>query len=172
METDKVKIYRAKYYKEEYRSKKGYLRFVYHNHKRREMARSGTNIPYTAEDLFEWATSQKEFHRLFARWEALNFKLWENPSFDRIDDYKGYSLGNLQFTTGAQNRARFWNDMKNGINTKQCKAVIATCVATGKKLTFYSIKQAARFVGSCSGNICKCIASPNKTAKGYSWRTA
>lgn len=44
-----------------------------------------------------------DFIKLFRKWQESDFKRAEAPSIDRIDNEKGYTIGNLQWLTQSQN---------------------------------------------------------------------
>ncbi len=54
-----------------------------------------------------WALKQNKFHKLYKRWKNSGYKTEIAPSFDRLDDNKGYALKRLQIVTWKENRANY-----------------------------------------------------------------
>ena len=100
--------------KEYIRTLDGYFTKVYGGQRKSSKKRGHEMPTYTKEELREWVM---EFHR------AKFFELWHNfilsdykknlaPSFDRIDDSKGYSLDNLQLMSWFVNDQKGHSDAK------------------------------------------------------------
>jgi len=58
------------------------------------------------EEFYKWASSNSEFHRLFANYEANGFPRKLASSVDRIDSRKGYEISNMEFVTMSENSRR------------------------------------------------------------------
>jgi hypothetical protein len=56
----------------------------------------------------------------------------------------------------GENKKKYHNDEKNGINNKKSKAVIGIHKLTGEKVEFYSISEAERKIGVNQQNISAC----------------
>ena len=93
--------YHANKFKFDYKVSKMYRRQVKSSIKR------GHQPPqYTLEELKEWARSQDNCDEVFNTWRETE-RSDDAPSFDRIDNSKGYTLDNIVLTTWGVNRAEF-----------------------------------------------------------------
>ena len=160
-----------KEYKEEYlRSKKGIVTSIYNQQTYNSKKRGHPSPSYSKKELKEWLYSQKEFHELYDNWKASNYDTRLKPSCDRLDDYKPYTLDNLQITTWRKNNTRVHEDMKNGINNKQNRAVLQFDL-NGEFITeHYSISEAGRKTGNSIGNIHMVCSGIRGKAGGFIWK--
>ena len=127
---------------------------------------------YTVDELQEWALNQDIFHKLFKSWEMSGYEKMLVPSFDRTDDYQGYSLDRLQIMTWQENKDKGHNDARNGINNKKSKSVIQFS-KDGERITeHYSMYRACRVTGIIRENIRACCKGRRKTAGGFKWSYA
>lgn len=55
------------------------------------------------DEFYHWALSSKEFHEMFAAWEASGFDRRLVPTVDRIDTDKGYIVSNMRWLTHSEN---------------------------------------------------------------------
>lgn len=58
------------------------------------------------EEFYTWASSQQEFHTLFAKYVDSGYARTLAPSVDRKDSSKGYTLDNMEFVTMLENSIR------------------------------------------------------------------
>lgn len=58
------------------------------------------------EEFLAWATNDPEYARLYGQWKASGYKSALTPSIDRIDNDKGYLIGNMQWLTLADNSSK------------------------------------------------------------------
>jgi len=151
-------------------TKKGLITAIYRNQKRSSKVRGYNHPTYTKEELKEWLFSQKLFHELFDNWKASNFDKMSIPSVDRINDYKGYSLDNIQLMSWEDNLNKAYSDMKKGINNKQSRAVLQFSVDGKFIAEYYSISNASRESGIHRANINSCCLGKLKIAGGYKWK--
>ena len=82
-----------------YHSKIGKLSNLFHNQRLRCKKKGWEAPTYTQAELTEWALAIPKFHQLFDAWESSGFQKHLSPSIDRLDDYKTYSLDNIQVVT-------------------------------------------------------------------------
>lgn len=155
-----------------YTTKKGVVTRAY-GHQREKSKRRGYEMPkYTNKELRDWAFSQPIFHRLYEDWVSSNYKTSLKPSFDRINDYKTYSLDNIRITTVEQNCSRYYEDAKNGLNTKMGRVVLQTDLDGNFIKAYPSINIAAREMDVNHSSIASVCKGINKTCKGYKWEYA
>lgn len=158
---------------EEYhKTKKGLISAIWNGQKASSRYRDMAMPLYTKKELSEWLRKQGLFHELYARWVISGYKKSRKPSVDRIDDYVGYQFDNIQLMTFGDNQEKSHRDKVNGINTKQCKGVIATSKGDGTETKFYSIAEASRQTGIDTKNINYCCQGKPKykSAGGYKWK--
>ena len=123
---------------------------------------------YTLNELREWAYSHTEFHVLFDQWKASGYQKMAVPSFDRLNDYKPYTFDNLRIVTWKINKKRYYQDVKNGINTKQCTPIIA--IKDSIEIEFYSQHHAAKILKLSQGNINSVLKRNRKITGGFSFK--
>lgn len=124
---------------------------------------------YSLEELRKWMLAQPNFESLYQAWISTGFNKMQKPSVDRIDDYKPYSLDNIQLTTWAENNARGHADIKNGINNKISKSVFQLTKDGSFIDRHYSAIHAGRVTGVDFRNISRCCRGEAKTAGGFVW---
>ena len=151
------------------RSKNGLPVIIYHHQQIASIKRNHIFPTYTMEELREWMFSQKLFHELYDNWKNSGYDSWLTPSCDRMDDYKPYTLSNLQLMTWRENNLKFHADKKNGVNNKANKSVIGTHLITGEIVRFYSACDAERSLNVCCQNISGCIRNKRRSSGGYKW---
>jgi hypothetical protein len=127
---------------------------------------------YTKKELKTWLYSQGTFKELFDAWVSSGYDKCKKPSVDRIDDYKGYSLDNIQLMTWGENKLKGERDRLNGVNNKLSKAVVAINIVTLKEVTFYSMREAARVLGITDKHIGSVCKGKRAHHKGFYWRYA
>lgn len=97
---------------------------------------------YSRAELLIWATSQLNFNKLFNN----RVKSWYNtmliPSWDRLNDYKPYTLSNLRLVTWWENNKKAHKDMVSCINNKSKRAVFWISIDNWNRVDFISIKDA------------------------------
>lgn len=106
-------------------SEKGVFRVIYKSQKRHQKLRGHGEMPYTKQDLVLWC-KKNGFDALFSEWVKSGYKTPLKPSVDRLDDFKGYSLDNIQLGTWQDNRNHQAQDIINGCGTsgRRCKPVL------------------------------------------------
>lgn len=55
------------------------------------------------QDFLSWAEADPEFNRLWWEYVKLGYKVVDCPTPDRIDNAKGYVIGNIQWLTMREN---------------------------------------------------------------------
>jgi len=153
-----------------YRTKNGLITRIYNSQCLSSIRRGHILPSYSKQELKEWTLNQLIFHILYDNWENSGYEKMLIPSFDRINDYLGYSLDNIQITTWKENFDKGHLDKKNGINNKNSKAVISTHKITGEQTEYYSAMQASRETNIAQASISRCCLDKVKTAGGFYWR--
>lgn len=86
-----------------------FLRDKYHKMKRR--SRGDCNRPHLYrgievlpfEDFKNWSLTDEKFQRLWFNWHLCKFDIRANPSVDRKESDRGYTLDNIQWVTNSEN---------------------------------------------------------------------
>lgn len=151
------------------RTKKGLITSIYCHQRGNSKNRGYPPPDYTLDELKNWGLNQEIFHKLYDLWVASGYKNRLSPSFDRTDDYKGYSLCRLQIITWGENEAKGNTDMINGINNKLSKAVIQLSKSGEFIAKYYSSAQASRCTPAKQANISKCCNGDRGSAGGFKW---
>lgn len=134
----------------------------------------GYDLPnYSRFELRAWVFNHPLFDNLYEDWVASGYDKWKKPSCDRIDDYKPYTLSNIQLVTWRENWERSHKDRINGINQKQTKAIEMIDRQSLQVIrTFYSSAQASREIGVTQAHVGACCRGKRKSSNGYYWRWA
>lgn len=166
-------------------SKEGLVNKIYSQQKSKSKLRKHPLPAYTKEDLYLWLFSNPEYDKLYTKWVSSGYSTKLIPSVDRLDDYKPYTLENIQLMTWEENSNKYNQDQKKGLNNKRNLAVDQLDLEGNFIKRFHSASYAAREVGSTSRNITLvCKGEPikrknpdgsfrmefRKTIKGYKWR--
>lgn len=180
--TSICKMCKGIYHRNYRHTKEGLSKEIYNHQKSKSRLKGWVMPTYTLKELRYWLFAQDWFHVLFTRWEKSGFKKMLSPSCDRLDDYKPYTLDNLQITTWQKNKDKGHADCKNGINNKRNKAVIGVHKDTGKIIKFHSVIEAQRQTGIANSSISDCCSGKIKkhsnsgyyympqSAGGYVWK--
>ena len=148
------------------KSKKGLINKIFRSQKQHSRDR-GMDIPiYTLNELYDWVVSQDNFDGLYNAWIDSNYEKDLVPSINRIDDYKSYSLDNIEIITFKENRLKANEDMKNGTNNKQSKKIVV--YKNDSCIEFHSIAEASRYFG-LSQAYCSMLANSKKFREGEKW---
>lgn len=130
----------------------------------------GHNPPkYTKDELVLWTTTQPNFERLYRDWEDSDYDTECRPSIDRLDDYKGYSMDNIQLLTWGENKNKLYKDTKEGINTKTLIEIHKYTLEGVYIESYHSASEAIRQNNlSSSSSLAKSTNKP-KVAGGFQW---
>lgn len=152
-----------------YHSKEGKLAHMYQQQRQRCLKKQWPQPTYTQEELISWGLSQSIYHTLFEIWETNDYQRELSPSIDRLDDYKSYTLDNIQLTAWRDNNAKGKHWQVIGINTKNSLAVDQLDMEGNFIQRHHSIKSAARLVNIDDAKICAvCKGVPVKKGSRYS----
>lgn len=155
------------------------------NHQVRNSIKRNYEPPsYTKDELIEWAMGNPTFHKLYMEWKESGYKTQLKPSIDRIDDYKSYSINNIQIATFSKNQQNYYLNTIEGNTTKKSLAIDQLSLDGKFIKRFPSIQLAGRELGIAPINIQRCCSGKpipfkrngrnmtriQKTAGGFKWR--
>ena len=152
------------------KTEKSVIRAIYNSQRRNSKIRHNSEIGYTREVLECWLY-KNGFKEIYDNWKKKGYKKFDKPSVDRIDDYKTYTIDNIQLVTFKENWEKSIKDKTEGKTNKQNKAVVGV-YPDGREVEFYSIANASLKTGADRKNIIYCCDKKPKykTAKGIVWR--
>ncbi len=154
------------------RTKKGLVIGIYADQKASSKRRGHTPPTYTVEELRQFFKDSPVANKLYREWKLSGYRKGLRPSVDRLDDSYGYSLGNIQLMTWAENKAKGHADKKSG-RMKKCnnKAVIQMDLDGSFIAEYHSVAEVSRVLGINRRNIAQCCTVSNrKTAGGFKWK--
>ena len=103
-----------------HRKKPGVISAIYSGQKRSSKHRKHPIPTYTKLELEQWISNQQDkFDELYDAWVLSGYEKGMKPSIDRLNDYKGYSLDNIQLMKWDDNRKKYNSDKTSGVNNKQ-----------------------------------------------------
>ncbi len=154
-------------------TKIGLINHMYANQKYNSVERGHTPPGYSVEDFRDLLLTRHHFHDLFDLWELSGFNKNKTPSIDRLDDYTGYTLANIQLVTWEFNKDKYHSDCISGKNTKLAKAVNQRDKETGLLIQeHFSINSAERLTGVLHQHIIRVCKGKRKSAGGFIWEYA
>ena len=148
-------------------TEKGVIRVIYKTQKRNNENRGFGELPYSKEGLSAWLYCNG-FKHLYDEWVESSHKKDKKPSVDRVDDLKGYSLGNIRLVTWHGNRSKQYEDIVNGVGTsgKRCKPLYKYSNEIEFISLYKSYSSAVRDVGH---SLEYPIKSKTKCKSGFYW---
>ncbi len=158
--------------KEYRRTKKGLITKIYSSQKGSSKKRGHKPPTYTKTELYNFSISSDIFNQLYKDWVISGYKKMLSPSFDRLDDSKGYSFSNFnKWMTWQENSNKGRADMRAGklTSSKPQKAVIQLTKDNEYVAEFVSQQQAARVTGVNHSHICSVTLGKRKTTGGFKW---
>lgn len=149
----------------------GVISQIYSDQKGNSKKREHELPTYTKEQLKTWLY-KNNFKELFNTWVTSGHKTKLRPSVDRLNDYKSYTMDNIQLVTWKENEEKGNNDRKSGINNKKSKIVFKYSKENVFIKEYYSMSEAGRRTGVSVVSICNCCKGKHKTAGGFMWKYA
>lgn len=67
---------------------------------------AGLPVGFTRDEFVAWTMLQPKFWSLYAAWQKSGYQRSFAPSIDRIDDWKGYTPGNVQWIRWSENQKK------------------------------------------------------------------
>lgn len=118
------------------------------------------------KDFFDFATINKDLLLLFNNWVENNFNKKLTPSIDRIDNLKGYLLGNMRFITHSENVIK-GNKERISKRTKATHMKAVQITKENEIVNFQTNLSASQFLGVRPSYLSVQIKN-NKKIKGWS----
>ena len=147
-------------------TEKGVIRVMYKTQVSNSKKRNMPPPNYRKGLLRDWLYNNG-FAKYYQKWVESGFAKKYKPSVDRIDDFKPYTLCNIQLGTWEDNFKHSVDDAINGIGTMGAKTKTTLQFKDGKLIASYvSYSGAARIVGYKFDH----IINTGKTDKnGFMW---
>ena len=141
----------------------------YHNQKKSAKMKGYNPPSYSLDEFRVWITSQSNWNTLWGNWVNSGYNKDLCPSPDRKSDYLSYDLDNLTLMTYKENKDKYHNDAKDGVNNKLAQAVIQLNMKGEFIKEFHSSKSAGRELTIPDGNIIANCKGRVKSAGGFKW---
>jgi len=150
------------------RSVIGKLKTIYHSQLRNSRSRGHEEPQYSLEEFVAKYSVNGEYIRLHTEWADSNYDKFLAPSFDRLDDSKGYSFDNLQVVTWKRNNTKAHEDMRSNKLLNGHVAIVQ--YLEGKSTHYTSASEAERATGISSKAIVNATNGlTGKTRDGSVW---
>lgn len=166
-----LREYGKAHYSENRKSLKGLITTMYSTMRGSSRTRKMDLPTFTKEEFSNWLLSRDNFNSIIKKWGEDNYNKNSKPSIDRIDDYKGYTLDNIQLATWIENKNKGHEDRRLGINNKRNAHVTQLDKITNEIIaSYHSMMEAQRNTGILAGNIYNVISGRSITAGGFKWQ--
>jgi len=152
------------------KTKAGFINSLYLRNKHRNLNAGFGTIPYSLAEFKDWLNNESSFESLWKIYVNSGYLKNLAPSVDRLNDYQGYSLSNIQIITWEDNDAKGHKDRLEGRNNKISKAVIQYDLNENFINEFVSAMEAKRQTKISNTHIGLCCRGIRKTAGGYVWK--
>lgn len=154
------------------RTPKGLVTSIYKSQKQSSVKRGHAMPTYSKQELSQWVLTHELFEMLYKDWCASGYDKYKKPSVDRLDDYCGYTLENIQLVTWFDNNTKGHVDRKSGKNTKQSKSVLQFELDGTFLKEHHSLSEAGRENNMSFKNIHQAIIGRNgsKQSGGFIWK--
>lgn len=152
------------------RTRGGIANTLYISQRLHSRKRGYPDPAYTLEDLRAWLHAQPQFESLFITWESSNYLSDLKPSCNRLNDYEGYTLKNIELVTWKENKEAWARDCVEGKNRKISRAVQQFSLKGEFIQEYFSIQEAGRQLSIPHGNIVKACTGERNAAGGFKWQ--
>ena len=152
------------------KTKEGLVTKIYGNQRIKSKKRGHVPPNYSKEELRTWLLSHPNFQTLWDNYVESNYNTDLVPSGDRLNDYKPYSLDNLQLTNWGEHNKKSDIDRRIGKNNKHSKYILQITLKGSLVKEHYSQRQAARETGIFQSGIGRCCQGKSKSAGGFVWK--
>ena len=164
---NKQQIYSKEYRQRNKRTPEGWLTKVYGRMRKSAKDRKMDIPSFSKEELWDWIDKRK-FNKLFNNWLKSNCEKNLVPSINRLNDYKSYTLDNIELITWEENNKLGSKSVKTqelvhsklgGIAKKIFSKPVVKSDLNNKVLAIYpSAREAARqnnTSGSAISHVCR-----------------
>ena len=156
-------------FKEYRKTEKGLTASIYSHQRSSSVTRNMPKPNYTKEELYQWLKDQPTYKTLYTAWVNSDYDNRLTPSPDRLDDFKPYTLDNLQLLTWGENRAKNTN---KGITHRRNKPVKQLTLDGAVIASYFSIAEAERVTKCHNSKITSVCKGYRNTTGGYKWMYA
>ena len=125
---------------------------LFSNLKGRQVLRGFDPITFDLTGFREWLILTQPFWVMYEEWLADPYIPDKILSINRLDDYIGYELVNMELVSWEYNRTKGNQDEMNGVNTKRSKAVIEISTSGTVLNEWWSKAEAIRVTGCTAIN--------------------
>jgi len=123
---------------------------------------------FTKRELITYAMEHLHFIGYWYNYVDSDYDPNLRPSFDRLDNDKPYTLGNIQILAWGEHCKKSGEEKMDGRDLRICKAVVGTHKETRKVVNFHSLGDAEKQTGVNRSNISNCCKKKRKRdGKGY-----
>jgi len=152
------------------RTKRGLVKGIYANQKRRSKKRGHSQPTYTLEELIHWFNNHPLANALYDAWRLSGYRRGLVPSVDRLDDSVGYSFDNIQLLTWSENDSKGCEDRKSGRMKKCNNEAVVQRDKKGKFISrYHSQHDASRITNISQTSISLCCSGKQYSAGGFLW---
>lgn len=154
------------------RDEKGLISRIYRSQKATSKNRGHVPPCYSRDELSDWLYLN-DYKKLHSNWVGSGYEKELKPSVDRIDDYRGYSLENIQLLTWGENSKKAYNQRRNAVGLSGdsvCKSVDQFSLSGNFIKSHKSIAIAARETNCSSRGISKACCGHKDSSDGFKWR--
>lgn len=144
------------------KTKQGLLSLVYRNQVLHSKNRGHTAPEYNMHEFKGKYINDETYLALYDEWVTSGYNKKLTPSFDRLDDNKGYSFSNLnRWMTWMENNEKGWSSSK--------KKVKGIRISDNKEFIFDSMVEASELTGCRRQGVSMCCRGVRDKAGGFKW---
>lgn len=159
---------RQKSYLSYSRSRIGLITRIYRDQRQKSINRNVAPPDYTKKELITFAFNNPSFEEMYKNWVESCYDKMLCPSFDRINNKKGYSINNIQLITWKENLDNGSRDVRLGLIGR--KEPVIQFDLDGLILNeYHSMAEASRKTGASKKGISDVCRGKYKTSGGYKW---
>ncbi len=166
------KICHGKQTEDFFKTKVGLLTRIYNTQIRNSRIRKHNPPKYSKQEFISEYVDTYLLAKLYDKWVDSGYDIKHIPSFDRLDNSKGYSFDNIQLVEFQTNIRNANNDKSSGIlnhGLRKSKPIIGVCIETNESTRFNSATRAAKELNLHQSGIYACLIGKQKTSGGYKW---
>ena len=152
------------------KSLNGRLTSIYSDQRKSCIKRKMNPPTYTRHEFDQFMYNSTPYRKLHDEWKEQNYPKRLSPSVNRLDDYKTYSLDNIEVITWEEHQRKTQSDrtIRKGKNKKIWRAVVQLDIEDNLIDVYENIKQTSDFGFNISavGNCCRGVVNKHK---GFKW---